>query len=95
MKRSLSSYFLFFLVFLQVISAIPDGLSLIFDPSRKSIGLPIEMLEPSPFSNFFIPGVFLFVVFGIFPIITFFGLLKKNIFKLAEKINLYTTWVYY
>jgi len=89
MKKSLSSYFLFFLVLLQAISAIPAGLSLIFDPSGKSIGLPIEMLEPSPFRNFFIPGVFLFVVLGIFPIITFYGLLRKNKSKLAEKINLY------
>jgi len=55
MKRSLSSYFLFFLVFFQAVSAIPAGFSLIFDPSGKSIGLPIEMLEPSPFPNFFIP----------------------------------------
>jgi len=89
MKRSLTSYFLNFLVFFQAISAIPAGFSLIFDPSGNNLGLPIEMLKHSPFSNYLIPGLFLFIVLGIFPMITFYGLIKKNKFKLAKKINLY------
>ena len=89
MKRSLISYFLIFLVFFQAISAIPAGLSLIFDPSGNNLGLPIELLQDAPFPNFFIPGLFLFAMLCIFPIITFYGLIKKNKFRLAQKINLY------
>ena len=89
MKRSLTSYFLFFLIFFQAISAIPAGLSLIFDPSGNNLNLPIKLLKGSPFPNFLIPGLFLFFVLGIFPIITLYGLIKKNKFKLGEKINLY------
>ena len=89
MKRSVASYLLIFLIFIQIISAVPAGWILITDPSGINLGLPIEMLQYSPFPDFLIPGLFLFIVLGIFPTIIVYGLIKKPEFKLINKINLY------
>lgn len=47
------------------IGAVPSGIAMIADPSGSSVGMPIEMLINSPFSDFLIPGIFLLVVNGI------------------------------
>ncbi len=87
MKRSIPGYLLILLLFLQAISAIPSGLSLIIDSSGMGIGLPPDVLENTPFNNFLIPGLFLFVVLGLLPLITLYGLLSRKKFNWAQKIN--------
>ena len=47
------------------IGAVPAGIVMIADPGGSSLGMPIEMLINSPFSDFLIPGIFLLVVNGI------------------------------
>ena len=47
------------------IGAVPSGISMITDPSGNGLGLTVEMLINSPFSNFLIPGIFLLLVNGI------------------------------
>lgn len=91
-KRNFIRYILFLLIFFQIISAIPAGFLLIYDPSGSKLGYSLEQLNLSPFPNFLIPGLFLFTVLGLFPIIIFYGLIKKPTFKLAEKINLYKNY---
>lgn len=62
----------FFLGIIQIfvaIGAIPAGLSLILDPSGNGLGISTEILLGSPFRDFFIPGLFLFVVNGLFNIL--------------------------
>ncbi len=88
MKKSISTFLLIFLVCFQMISAIPSGLMMILDPSGATLGVPLNMLEPSPFSDFLIPGLFLFSILGIFPILIVYGLLKKPNFKFANRLNL-------
>lgn len=89
MKKSITSYILIFLILFQFVGAIPSGFSMIIDPSGHSIGIPIYLLERSPFPNFLIPGLFLFIVLGLFPALTFYGLIKKPKIKCLEKLNLY------
>ena len=47
------------------IGAVPAGIVMIIDPSGSSLGMPVEMLINSPFSDFLIPGIFLLVINGI------------------------------
>jgi hypothetical protein len=47
------------------IGALPAGIAMIIDPSGKKLGMSLEMLLNSPFSNFLIPGIVLLVVNGI------------------------------
>ena len=91
-KRSIPTYLLLFLIAFQAISALPVGLSLIINPTGKGIGIPLELLRESPFDNFFIPGLFLFIVLGLFPVLILYGLQTKKYFKTAQKLNLYNNY---
>lgn len=88
-ERALTSYTLMFLLLFQALGALPAGLALIADPSGAQLSMTPDMLRYSPFPNFLIPGLFLFLILGVFPSFIFYGLLKKPDSKLAEKINIY------
>jgi hypothetical protein len=47
------------------LGALGGGFMLVRDPSGSALGLPISLLEGSPFHDFLIPGVFLLAVNGI------------------------------
>ena len=47
------------------IGAVPAGISMIFDPSGGSLGMSLDMLTNTPFSDFLIPGIFLLAINGI------------------------------
>ncbi len=89
MKRPVSSYILLFLVLFQALGAIPSGCSMIVDPTGRLMGLPITVLEQSPFSNFLIPGLFLGIVLGLFPLVVAYGLITKKEFPILQRINLH------
>ena len=79
----------FLLAFLGL-SAIGGGGALIISPSGKLLGgLPLSILERSPFNSFLIPGIILFVVLGLVPGLLVFALLKKPTSILAERINFF------
>lgn len=50
---------------LVALSAIPAGFLMIIQPDGSKLGIPLELLDASPFSDFFIPGLFLFLVNGL------------------------------
>ncbi len=73
------------------LSAIGGGFTLIISPSGKLLGgLPLSILEHSPFNDFLIPGIILFFVLGIFPVLIVFALIKKTTSPFAEKFNLFS-----
>ncbi len=81
--------YLFLLAFLGL-SAIAGGGALIISPSGKLLGgLPLSILERSPFNDFLIPGIILFVVLGLVPSLLVFFLLKKTENKFAEYFNFF------
>ncbi|NQT27042.1 hypothetical protein HQ585_16930 [candidate division KSB1 bacterium] len=58
-------------------SAIYGGLMLMIDPSGVKLGLPSELLNDIPFRNFFIPGLILFVMNGLFSLMIAILTFKK------------------
>ncbi len=47
------------------LGAVGGGLGLALDPRGANIGLPLELLEGSPFSSYLIPGIVLLTVNGL------------------------------
>ena len=92
MKRPFSSSILIFLVLFQAFGAIPSGCSMIVDPTGRLMGLPQGILEQSPFSDFLIPGLFLGIVLGLFPLVIAYGLITKKEFPVLQRINLYNKY---
>ncbi len=90
MKSKAAIYFYHFLLSFLGLSALGGGGALILSPSGKLLGgLPLSILERSPFQNFLIPGIILFVVLGLVPCLLVFALLKKQENKIAEYFNFF------
>jgi hypothetical protein len=67
---------LLILTAIQAIGAIGGGIGLVRDPI-KNIGMPISMLEGSPFKDYLIPGLILLIVVGLFALFVLAGLLRR------------------
>lgn len=86
---TLRNIYLSLLAFLGL-SAIGGGGALIISPSGKLLGgLPLSILERSPFNDFLVPGIILFVVLGIIPSLLILALLKKPNSVFAERFNFF------
>jgi len=47
------------------IGAVAGGLGLVLDPSGGNLGMPLDLLEDTPFATFLIPGIVLLAVNGL------------------------------
>jgi len=79
---------LIFLLGFLSLGAFYGGIVLIISPDGTIFGMPLELLNNSPFKNYFIPGVILLVTFGILPVYVIYGLLKKPDNKFFNRLNL-------
>ena len=57
------------LLLFNAISALFGGWSLMSDPSGESLEIPLRFLEHSPFENFLVPGIILFISNGLFSLL--------------------------
>ena len=89
--------FLIVLGFLAL-GAIGGGTVLIISPTGEMMGLPVSSFKNMPFNSFLIPGIILFSVLGLVPLLLIIALLKKPESKLAEQINVFKdmhwSWTY-
>lgn len=69
--------------------ALFGGGVFIISPSGELFGMPLSLLNKSPFTSFLIPGLILFVVLGVAPCLLALALLKKPVSALADRLNLY------
>lgn len=80
------------------IGAVFGGLVLILDPSGELIHMPSSILKNSPFDSFLIPGLILFVVLGVLPLIVSFALATQRPCEIANRLNLFKekhwAWAY-
>jgi hypothetical protein len=54
-----------FLLLVLAANALGGGWLLITDPGGGSIGISIELLEGTPFDDYLVPGIILFIVNGL------------------------------
>ena len=90
MNTKLSVNILIILLAFLGLGAIGGGGALIVSPSGKLLGgLPVSILEHSPFTDFSIPGIILFLFLGVIPCILVYALIKKPANKFAEYFNFF------
>lgn len=75
-KRPFSAWLLIILLLFLAIAAIISGAMLFIKPNGELMGMPTSLLQGSPFSNYLIPGIILFLFVGVFPLIVGYGLIK-------------------
>lgn len=83
------SWILFSLQLFLGVGAVFGGVGLMLDPTGESVGLPTRLLERSPFQDFLIPGIILFIVLGIFPLLLSMALITRWDWSFAETINIF------
>ena len=74
-------------LFLQAAGGLGGGAALIASPKGGIIKLPLSDLAGSPFHDFLIPGVILFVVLGLAPLLVAWALLRRPPVALLEAVN--------
>ena len=89
MKSKAARNILLFLLAFLSIGAVFGGAVLIISPDGRLFGMPLSMLENSPFSSFLLPGIILFLVLGVVPMLLVFALLRKPANKWAERFNFF------
>ncbi len=47
------------------VGAVAGGLALVLDPSGATLGVPLELLEETPFATYLVPGIVLVAVNGL------------------------------
>jgi hypothetical protein len=62
---------------IQALGAIGGGIGLVQDPV-DNIGMPLSMLEGSPFSDYLVPGLILLIVVGLLPVVVLYGLARRR-----------------
>lgn len=66
------------LLLINGIGAIYGGGNLILHPDGSSIQLSIHWLQHTPFNNYLIPGIILFIANGLLSVFVFIALLLKH-----------------
>lgn len=98
MKPKAARNILLFLLAFLGLGALFGGGVLIISPDGQLFGMPLSMLRNSPFGSFLIPGIILFLVLGLVPILLVFALVKKPANKRAEQLNVFNdmhwSWAY-
>ena len=98
METKGASRILMILMAILGFGAIFGGGVLIISPSGELFGMPLSMLDYSPFRNFLAPGIILFTVLGLVPLGLTVALIKRPLYKFAELFNFYTdmywAWTY-
>lgn len=65
------------LLLFQGVSGVAGGYGLTMDPTGSAVGLDVEWLNGSPFADYLIPGIILFVVLGFAPLIVAVGIIRR------------------
>ena len=98
MKTKIARNVLLLLLGFLALGAIGGGLVLIISPTGELLGIPVSEFKNSPFTSYLIPGIILFSVLGLIPLLLIIALLKKPKSKIAEQINLFRdmhwSWTY-
>lgn len=75
--KKFSQIFSAFLLLFNGLSALFGGWQLMVQPDGSSMQMSLDWLQYSPFSNYLIPGILLFVVNGLMSIFVFILLIIK------------------
>ncbi|MHC4400743.1 MAG: hypothetical protein ACYTG0_13790 [Planctomycetota bacterium] len=76
--RPASLYLLMAALLFQGLSGVAGGFGLVTDPTGSAVGIPVNWLRGSPFSDYLVPGLILLLVLGVFPLLVVYGLWMQH-----------------
>jgi len=73
--RIIKTLLIILLVFLSLSGLF--GILFLIDPSGELVEMPLSHLDKLPINNFFLPGLYLLIVYGIGSLIIVYGILRQ------------------
>ena len=86
-KRPFSLWLLALLLLFIGIGALISGPMLFLSPKGEAMQMSLDYLEGSPFPNYLVPGIILFLFIGVFPVFIGYGLLRTPGWRWPNVIN--------
>lgn len=77
-KPPLSFYVLISSILFQGLSGLAGGIGLVADPTGRSLGIPLDWLQGSPFDSYLIPGLVLLLALGVYPLAVAYAMWKRR-----------------
>lgn len=77
-RRPALLWVLFGLLVLQALGGIAGGGALALKPDGSLLKMPLSHIEDSPLHDYRVPGLLLFLVLGVFPLVVAVGLLQRR-----------------
>jgi hypothetical protein len=89
MKKPFEIYILCFLLLFLSLGALYGGGSLIISPDGSLLQMDKSWLDLIPFPSFLIPGIILFTLLGVFPLVAMIGIFYRKSNRIFNFINIY------
>jgi len=70
------------------ISGLISGALFILSPDGQLMGMSPDLLTGSPFKDFLVPGIILFLFLGVFPIFAGYGLIQRPGWRWPNAVNI-------
>jgi hypothetical protein len=96
-SRPVSLYFLTACLVFLIAGGWAGGLNFIFDPSGASLAMDPDAIKNLPVPDYFLPGIFLLVMYGLAPIPVLIALWTRPKFArlkaLSRRFNEHWSWL--
>jgi hypothetical protein len=86
-SRSFVNWILIVLLFFLGIGGLISGAMLFLSPDGKLLGMSTDLLKGSPFPDYLIPGIILFLFVGVFQSFVAYGLLTRTSWNGPDILN--------
>ena len=86
-SRTATLWILIVLMFILGVAAIISGLMLFLAPDGHLMRMSVDALKGTPFPDYLIPGIILFLFMGLYPIFVGYSLMKRPTWNGVDIIN--------
>jgi hypothetical protein len=88
-KNPFELYILYFWMAFLSLNGLGGGLVFMIEPNGSLMGMTTEWLAKTPFQSFLIPGICLFLLNGVFPLVSLVGLISRKENRVFNALNVF------
>jgi hypothetical protein len=88
-KKPVELYILYFWMAVLSLNGLGGGLVFMIEPDGSLMGMTTQWLTKTPFNSFLFPGICLFILNGVFPLVALVGLICRKESKYLNMLNIF------
>lgn len=86
-RKPFELYILYFWMAFLSLNGLGGGVVFLLEPDGSMMGMSTDWLARTPFNSFLIPGILLFMLNGVFPMIALMGLITRKENRILNLLN--------